>query len=276
MPVQHKKTDERGFALLLTLMMVLGTVGLALAVGVYSENSLVGAKSELLDQQAVHIAEAGWQRARQALSDGTWSLATSPGNVQTESFGPGEYKVTLLDNGDNTATLTSEGYVPNQTATVSKRQVVEATASVTISSTNLSLSATASASSSRGSNTPDKANDGATGTIWQANTKGSNEWLAMDYGAATTLIQIIVREKNNINGLTIESSSDASVWTTVSGLTVTENGKTWTADFTSTSARYFRALFTDVPSNKRAKVKELESFFSSSITLGKGTYTTQW
>ncbi len=278
MSVPRQKTEERGFALLLTLMMILGTVGLALAVGVYSVNSLVSAKSELLDQQALHLAEAGWQRARQAVSDGTWSLATAPGSVQTESFGPGKYKVTLLDNGDNTATITSEGYVPDQTATVSKRQVVEATASVTNNGTNLSLSATASASSSKGGNTPDKANDGATNTSWEANTNGSNEWLRMDYGSATTLIQIIVRENKNIDGLTIESSSNGTTgWTTVSGLTVTESpAKTWTADFTSTSEQYFRAKFTSVPSNQKAKVKELESFFGFSITLGQGTYRTQW
>ena len=97
------------------LMLVLS--GLALAVGVLGHNSLVSGGSQLLDKQAFYVAEAGWQRARQQLVAGNWTAASSPGNTYTESFGAGEYRVTIVDNGDGTDTITSEGYVPSQSVT---------------------------------------------------------------------------------------------------------------------------------------------------------------
>ena len=98
----------------------------------------------------------------------------------------------------------------------------------------------------------------------------------MDYTSATTLNQIVVEEKNFIDALTIESSDNASTWTVVSGLSVVESpSKTWTATFTATSHRYFRAQFTDVPSGKKASVTELKSY-NSSFSLGTGSVTTQW
>lgn len=258
-------------------MLVLA--GMALAVGVFSYNSQVGGRSQLLDKQAFYIAEAGWQRARQAINAGTWSAATSPGNTYTESFGAGEYRVTLVDNSDSTYTITSEGYVPNQTATVAKRKIVETAVPVTTGSgNNLSLSATASASSSNGSNTPEKANDGSTSTRWESGTNGSGSWLAMDYGSATTLDKIVVQEHNFIDGLTIKYSDNGSSWTAVSGLSVTESpAKTWTATFTAASHRYFQSELTSVPSNKAAAIKEMESYnTAASPTLGTGDFTTQW
>ena len=267
--------SEHGAALLLALLMMLVLAGLATAVGIFSHNSLLTGKSQLLDKQAFYTAEAGWQRARQALMAQTWTAASSPGNTYTESFGPGEYRVTIVDNGDLTYTITAEGYIPNQTATVARRQAIEANVPTR---TNLSLTATALASSSQGNNLPSNANDGSTATAWVAGTMGSGSWLAMDFGSATTLNQIIIRENDNIDGLTVESSTDASTWTTVSGLSVVESpAKRWTANFSSTSARYFRARFTSVPSNKRASVQELESYNTSgAVTLGKGTFRTQW
>lgn len=273
--------SSRGAALLTTFLMMIVLSGLALAVGVVSHNSLVGGRSQLLDKQAFYIAEAGWQRARQALSAGTWSAAASPGNTYTESFGAGEYRVTLVENGGSptTYTITAEGYVPNQTVTVAKRKVVETAVPVTLGSgTNLSLSATASASSSSGSNTPNKANDDNNGTRWESGTNGSGSWLSMDYGGATTLDTVVVQEHNNIDGLTIEWSDNGSSWTAASGLSVVESpNKTWTATFTATSHQYFRSQFTNVPSSKAAAVKEMESYYTAAApSFGTGDVTTQW
>ena len=269
-------TGKRGAALLLSFLVMLVLSGLALATGVFSHNSLMIGRSQLLDKQAFYITEAGWQRARQAFVASTWTAASSPGNTYTESFGAGEYKVTLVNNGDTTYTVTAEGYLPNQTTTIAKRQVVEANIPYTL--TNLSLAAAASASSSQGSSAAGNANDGSLSTKWQAGANGSGSWLAMDYGSATTLDQIIIQEDNNIDGLTIEHSDDASTWTVASGLSVVESpAKTWTATFTATSHRYVRAQFTSVPSNKKAAVNEMESYNTSSArTLGKGSVTTQW
>ena len=269
---------QRGAALFATFLMMLVITALGAAMAVFSSNSLVGSQGQLRDKQAFYIAEAGWQRARQAINAGTWSAARPHGNTYTETFGAGEYLVTILDNNDNTYTITSEGYVPSQTTVLAKRQVVETSTPVTNGATNLSLSATASASSSSGSNTPNKANDGSSGTRWESGTNGSGSWLAMDYGSSATLDKIVVQEHNFIDGLTIEWSDDASSWTGASGLSVVESpAKTWTATFTAASHRYFRSRFTDVPSSKAAAVKEMESYnTAAATTLGTGAFTTQW
>lgn len=273
-----RSSATRGVALLVTFLLMLVLSGLALAVGVFSHNSLVGSKAELLDKQAFYIAEAGWQRARQALVASTWLAAAVPGNTYTESFGAGEYRVTVVDNGDGTDTITSDGYVPNQPLAAARRRVVETGLSASTSgSTNLSPSAAAIAASSQSGvgNQPANANDGNTATKWQASIKGSGEWLRLDFGSATTLNQAIIVEHSDIDGVTVEASSDGSTWATVTGLSVVESpSKTWTAVFTSTSARYFRAIFTS-PSNGTAGVKEFESY-DAVLTLGQGAVTTQW
>ncbi|MBI4343162.1 MAG: discoidin domain-containing protein [Candidatus Omnitrophica bacterium] len=279
--IEHRTSNielgRRGAALFVTFLLMLVMAGLALAVGVASHNSLMGGKSQLHDKQAFYLAEAGWQRARQALVAGTWTAAASPGNTYTESFGAGEYSVTIVDNGDSTYTITSSGYIPSQASAIAQRRVVEASAAAgTSSGTNLSLAATASASSSNGTNLPALAKDALGSTHWEAGTNGNGQWLAMDYLAATTLNQIIVEEHNFIDGVTIEYSDDASSWTTVSGLSVVESpAKTWTADFTASSHRYFRAVFTASASNKKVAVTEMESY-STSFSLGTGTFRTQW
>lgn len=272
-------SDQRGAALLLTFLLMLVLAGLTLAVGIFAQNSLAIGKSQFLDKQAFYIAEAGWQRGRQAFVAGTWTAAASPGNTYTESFGAGEYKVTIVDNGDSTYTFTAEGYVPNQTTTVARRRVVESR--VSLGFTNLSLAATASASSSQSSFVPSNANDGDLNTKWQAGTNGPESWLTMDYGSATTLDRIVVQEDSNIDDLTIEPSDDSSTWTAVGGLSITVSGsgdnQTWTANCTATSHRYFRARFTSVPSNKKAAVKESESYHTTGPqTLTNGAFTTQW
>ena len=257
--------------------MMLVLAGLAMAVGLFAHNSVVGGRNQLHDKQAFYIAEAGWQRARQALSAATWSAATGGGNTYSESFGAGEYRVTIVDNGNSTYTITSEGYVPSQTNTQAKRKIVETNLSVSTSSgSNLSLTATASASSSHGGDVPANAKDGNLSTIWRSDTNGSGSWLAMDYGSATSLDKVIIKEDNNIDGLTIEWSDNASSWTVASGLSVVESpSQTWTATFTAVSHRYFRSRFTSVPSSSPARVKEMESY-STSTTYGTGAVTTTW
>ncbi len=265
--------------LLITMLMMLVLSGLAIAAATFSQNSMSLAKSQLLDKQAFYIAEAGWQRGRQAVSAGTWTAATSPGNVYTETFGVGEYRVTVVDEGSGEYSITSEGYVPSQTSAVAKRKVVEDQASATVVNTNLSLAATASASSSNSSHTASKANDGSTGTYWQSGNNGSGSWLAMDYSSSTTVNRIIIQENSNITGISsVDWSNDGSSWSAVSGLSVVESpSQTWTADFTSSSHRYFRAVF-NAASSKKPSVEEMESYNTANqtVTLGRGDVTTQW
>ena len=257
----------------MTFLIVIIITAIAAGVGLFAHNSLLTGKTQLLDKQAFYIAEAGRERARQALVAGTWS----GGNTYTESFGAGEYKVTI--SGSSPYTITSEGYVPNQTATVASRQAVE---SGVTSFTNLSRNPNviAFASSSNGTNTPDKAKDGLTTNQWRANTNGSGSWLAMDFQVAAALNQIIIREDANITSLTIEWSDDNSTWTVVSGLSITTTGsgnsEVYTASFTAASHRYFRSRFTGVPGGSKAAVKEMETYNTGSIALGQGTFTTAW
>ncbi|MBI4598516.1 MAG: discoidin domain-containing protein [Candidatus Omnitrophica bacterium] len=271
-----------------TFLLMLLLSGLALAVGVFSNNSLATSRSQLLDKQAYYIAEAGWQRARQALSAGTWSAASSTGNTYSESFGAGEYSVTIVDettpaveDDDTEYTITSSGYVPSAASYRSRRQVAETDVEVTVTNTNQSLSATATASSTNGSNTASKSKDGDTGTKWQAGTKGPNEWLKMDYGSAATVNRMIIKDDGNISSaITIQHSDDAAAWTAVSGSSIVESpNNTFDINFTSTSHRYFRALFPDVGSGSRAGVKEMETYniASRAVEFGDaGTVTSQW
>ncbi len=261
------------------MMLVLS--GLALATGVLSHNGLVSSKSQLLDRHAFYLAEAGLHRARQALVTGTWTAALSPGATYIESFGPGEYRVTIVDNANSTYTITSDGYVPTQTTVVAQRRVVEAALAVT-ANTNLSLTATASASSASGPHTAAKAKDGDLTTYWKANTSANGEWLAMNFGSPKTVAQAIVREDGKtMETIQIQSSSDGSSWTTLATMqnesaVLSGGDATWTILFAATSAQYVRMLVTDTGGAK-PKVKECETYAAGIVSaLGKGTVTTQW
>jgi hypothetical protein len=262
-----------------TFLLMLVLSGLALAVGTAGLNSALIGKSQLQDKQAYYLAEAGLQRARQALSAMTWAAASDPGNTYTESFGAGQYRVTIVDDGNDEYTITSEGYVGTTSTYTARRQVQEAAIPVTISSgTNYSLTATASASSSNGTHTPDNANDDDENTYWKSNVNASS-WLAMDYGASSppTINQIIIKEESNVTAVTIEWSDDGSSWTTAAGLDVDEDGETWTATFTAAAHRYSRASLTS-GSSKKAEVQEMQSYNTAggSVSLDTGELTTQW
>ena len=273
---QFKPKDEQGAALFITFLLMMVLAGMAVGVGTFSYNSVQAGKNQLMDKEVYYIAEAGWQRARQALAAGTWQAAASPGNSYTESFGAGEYIVTIVDNGGASYSITSEGYLPNHTTVSAQRKIVEDDVTATFTDgTNYSLTAGASASSVNGSNTASKANDGSTSTKWQAGVNGSG-WLVMDHGSATTLNKIVVKEDANITGVTIEWSDNNSSWTTASGLSVIESpSKTWTATFTATSHQYFRASVS-ASSSKKPAVEEMEDYNSAVSALGNGAVTTQW
>jgi Tfp pilus assembly protein PilX len=279
-----ERFDKRGAALLITLVFLLVLVGLATAAAIFAQNSQLTAKAQLLDKQAFYIAEAGIHRARQQVEAGNWAS----GSTNTESFGAGEYSVTIADNGDCASgssdceyTVTSNAYIPSSSSYVARRQLVEDEIPVTVSNTNLSLTATASASSAESGKPASNANDGNTGTEWRASTAGNGQWLRMDHGSATTVNRIVVLEKDNIDGISaVEYSDNGSTWTAVSGLSVVESpSKTWTSNFTSTSHRYFRVVFTASGSGDKVRVKEQQHYNTASGTVsinGSGDYTTSW
>lgn len=278
------KRGERGAALLISVLFLLMLIGLATAGAIHSHTSQLTGRAQLLDKQAFYIAEAGIHRGRQALTAGTWAS----GSTNTESFGAGEYSVTITDNGSCSAggsgcqyTITSNGYIPTSASYVARRQLVESNIPATVSNTNLSLTATASASSAEGGNPASNANDGDTGSKWRASTAGSGQWLRMDHGSATTVNRIVVLEDSNIDGISaVQYSDNGSSWTSVSGLSVVESpSKTWTANFTSASHRYFRATFTASGSGDEVRVQEQQHYntVGGSVGIdGSGTYATSW
>lgn len=269
------REPRHGAILLTTFLLMMVMAGLAVGAGTFAYNSLQTGKTQLMDKQALYVAEAGWQRARQQLVAGTWMAAASPGNTYTESFGAGEYRVTIVDEGGGTYTVTAEGYVPSQAVTVAKRQVVESQFDATSTDgTNLSLAATAAASSTNRSNTASKAKDGSMSTKWQASVNGSG-WLSMDYGSATSLNKIVVEEDANITAVSIEWSDDNVSWTSAGASVIESPSKTWTATFTAASHRYFRASVS-ASSSKKPAIEEMESYSATVSALGAGDVTTQW
>ena len=262
--------------------------GVVLAVAVFSRNSMRIGTVQLQDKQAFYIAEAGLQRARQALSANTWLSAPSPGNTYEESFGAGEYSVTIIDNDDCDYgssscqyDITSSGYVPNNTTPVAQRQVVANEIDVTLSNTNLSLAATATASSTNGTHAASDAKDDDNGTYWQAGTKGSGEWLKMDLGSATNVNRVVLDENANITGVDLEYSTDGSSWTDVPDLAGDgdNSDRTWTFTFTATSARYFRVVLTSSGSGSRVSVEEFKSYDTEDATVTldtNGDFGTAW
>ena len=278
------RRSRRGAALLIALIFLLVLIGLATAAAIFSQNSQLTAKAQLLDKQAFYIAEAGVHRGRQALTAGTWAS----GSTNTESFGEGAYTVTITDNGSCGAggsgcqyTITSDAYIPNASSYAARRELIEANVPATMSNTNLSLTATASASSAASGYPASNAKDDNVESEWRASVGGNGQWLAMDHGSATTLDKIVILEANNIDGVSaVAYSDDGSSWTAVSSLSVVESPvETWTATFTSTTHRYFRATFTASSNGTKVQVDEMQDYNTATQTVtfsGTGDYTTQW
>lgn len=275
-------TGERGAALFTTFLMMLVLSGLAVGIGVFSHNSMVTGASQLQDKRTFYIAEAGWQRARQALSAGTWSADGTSHTEQPFGAGAGEYVVTIVNNGDGTYTITSDGYVPSQAVAVARRRIVEASMPVNDTTTNQSrtggTTATASSSQPGAGNTPARAIDNDNETRWSAGTRGSGSWLAINLTGQRAIERILIDERENIAALTIEMSADGSAWASIPGLSCSEapagsQPATWTCTFPAVRERYFRVRCTSVPAGQRARVEEFESYAPQ---YGFGSVRTQW
>ena len=279
MPQHPSTVPERGAVLLVTFLMMLMLAGLALAAAVFSQNSLATGRSQRLDRQALEVAEAGAQRARQAFAALVWTANSSHTETLLSSTGSqlGEYTVTI--SASSPYTITSDGYVPSTAAPILRRQV---TLSALTTSTNLALNphVVATASSSNGSNTPEKARDGATGSQWRAQTTGSGQWLKFDFQTATTVHQVIVDEDQNITGVAVAWSDDDSAWTAGPAPTVSGSGnnQTYTVTFApDVSHRYVRATLTASGPGNRVGVDEMTvSDTAGTLAVSHGTYATSY
>lgn len=257
----------KGTALILTIIILLSLTVVALAFTTMIHYEINAAGVGLRNMQAFHIAEAGLAKARWALTTGEQEL---PWEEEDTSFGEGTYTVTAVDNEDGTCTITSSGYIPDDTNPIAQRQVVEKDITVTSGSgTNLSLAATATASSEQGSNTADKSNDGSSSSKWQSNVNNGS-WLKHDFGSSTTFDQIVV-DGSKIDSYTIEYSDNDIDYSEVDNLV---EDPAWTFTFDQVSARYLRFSV----NGKQPAVNELETYDTSegTTTLGKGEFVTSW
>ncbi len=275
--IKHYKA-KRGVALLAALLLVTLALSMGLAMGLTSYNQNTQAKTILNDRQATYLAEAGWQKARQALTDGVWT-ASVKGSQYTGTLGSGNYSVTLTDNGDNTYDVSAQGYIGDSKSPLAQRTITEKSIPLTGSEVNLSVSALAAVSSVSGKNDATRLNDQKANTKWVAGSKGSGAWLTLQYSEATKLDAIVVKEHNNVDGMSVEVSEDGETWSSLAGATLVEGkGAVWSATFPETAVTYLRLTMTSVPKNKKAALKEVETYNTSieGIALGTGRVNLAW
>ncbi|WP_210415845.1 discoidin domain-containing protein [Humibacter ginsenosidimutans] len=121
----------------------------------------------------------------------------------------------------------------------------------------LSQGKTATASSSNGGNTADKAVDGDLGTRWEADWGTDTtvdadhpEWLQVDLGSSADIGSVtLVWETADASAYTVQTSDDASNWTTIDTVTdasgISWSGSQGTQTLTGTGhGRYVRVLMT--------------------------------
>lgn len=263
-----KLKDKRGAALIFVFIIFVGLSSMALAFLIMINYQIRSIATGVENMKAFNIAEAGRAKARWALTEGGESVGWGESD---KPFGDGTYTVTTVDNGDDTCTITSEGYIPDSANPVARRRVVEEDIPTTSGLLNLSLDAAATASSSQGQNTPEKAIDGdPTTTRWRSSVDGAS-WLKLDFGSSTTFDRIVYTSAK-ITTYTIQYSNDDSVYI---GVTNPVENPAGTVNFDSVSARYLRF---NVNGN-RPSVYELETYNSAggaTPTLGQGKFITSW
>jgi len=258
---------EKGAALIFVFIVLITLSAIAFAFLTMVRDEITTSGAALADMQAFYIAEAGLAKARWALTEGEEAAGWGQEDI---SFGEGTYTLTTFDNGDDTYTITSDGYIPDDNNPVAKRRIVESDIPVTTELINFSSGAAASASSEQGANTADHANDGESSTKWKS-AVNNGSWLKLAFGYSATLDRIIYTG-NKIDSYTIECSEDDAVYQAVTNPVESPGG---IVDFDAVSARY---LMFNVNGNK-PEVNELESYSiagGASTILGRGEFITSW
>jgi len=126
------------------------------------------------------------------------------------------------------------------TITMNANKSVTATFTASSTGTNLALNKTVVVSSTQSSSYPGSyAVDGNTSTRWSS-TSTNNQWIYVDLGTAQTISRVVLKwEAAYASAYYIQTSANASTWTTVSSVTG-GNGATDDISFTAVSARYVR------------------------------------
>ncbi len=260
----YRFEKEKGAILILTFIVLVTLTVIVLAFASMVSDEIGSTGAGLMNMRAFYIAEAGLAKARWELTAGGETAGFGEEDI---SFGAGTYTFTTTDNGDNTITIVSEGYIPDDINPVAKRRVIEKDIPITF--TNLSLSATASASSVQGPNTADRAIDGDSGTRWKSSVNNGS-WLKLDFLSSITFDRITF-DGTKIDTYAIMYSGDDIAYQAVTNPVESPAG---TVTFDAVLARYLRF---DVNGN-RPEVIELETFdvAGSEPTLGQGKFVTSW
>ncbi|MFE5324520.1 discoidin domain-containing protein [Paenibacillus sp. NPDC056579] len=110
--------------------------------------------------------------------------------------------------------------------------------------TNLALNKTYAASTTWSTSyTAAKAFDASTSTRWSASSGSlTNQWISVDFGAATTYKQVVIKESSyqRVTSYKLQSSNDGTTYTDIAGTSGTTIGASKTISFSSVNSRYLR------------------------------------
>ncbi|MGO4272342.1 discoidin domain-containing protein, partial [Paenibacillus sp. TAF58] len=138
-------------------------------------------------------------------------------------------------------------------------------ATTLVSSGNLALGKTYNASTTWSTSyTADKAFDGSTSTRWSASSGSlNNQWISVDFGANTAFNQVVLKEISfpRVTSYKLQSSSDGTTYTDISGTAGTTIGVNKTINFSGVNARYLR-LYMNTASNV-PNIDEMEVYGTS-------------
>jgi hypothetical protein len=188
--------------------------------------------------------------------------------------GEGEYVVTTAYSDPPTnslITITSDGYIPSQTAPRARRRVTET--NITAGGGNLSIQpgVTAVAISYSGQNLPNKCRDDQTNTKWKSGENKQASWIYLNYGSQKTIARAKLTVTANLTVAGFQYSNNGSTWTS---LAYTES-PAGTYNFTSPpTAQYLR--LTTSASDKNPEIGEFETYGmgGAGSTLSNGRFST--
>ena len=128
--------------------------------------------------------------------------------------------------------------------------------------TNLALGRPASASSAWSSSyDAPKGVDGTTTTRWSAASGlTTHQWLAVDFGAATTVGRVVVKETSypRVTSYKLQSGSDGAAYTDIPGTAGTTLGAAKAITFAPVAARYLRLYI--LTASSVPTINELEAY----------------
>lgn len=161
----------------------------------------------------------------------------------------GKYTFTGVTTGTYAVTATKTGYA-TQSKSVSVANGLTATVNFALAAqaaaTNLARTGVGSASSVYESNDVSKAFDGSTTSYWRSSS-GGTQWLKTDLGVAKSVSKVVVKWYDSTyyaRGYRIETSENGTTWTSQYSTTSGASSGTKTHTFPSVNARYVRIYCT--------------------------------